>query len=140
MHSRRLLAYLWASPNTLIGLLLWPLSLYRGGTQVVAGVVEVHGPLIAGLLNRCTPIAGGASAMTLGHVIIGQDAECLREARQHEHVHVRQYERWGPLFLPAYVMASLIAWLRGRDPYYGNAFEREAYRRDRHQAQHVYRL
>jgi hypothetical protein len=43
-------------------------------------------------------------------------------------VHVRQYETWGPLFLPAYLMASLIAALRGRHFYFDNAFEVEAYR------------
>ena len=31
------------------------------------------------------------------------------------------------LFLPAYAASSLWAWLRGRDPYRGNAFEREAF-------------
>jgi hypothetical protein len=41
-------------------------------------------------------------------------------------VHVRQYEHWGPLFVPAYLAASLWALLRGRDPYYHNWFEMEA--------------
>jgi hypothetical protein len=44
---------------------------------------------------------------------------------------VRQCERWGPLFLPAYAIASLSAWVRGRDPYEGNRFEREAFAVDR---------
>ena len=65
--------------------------------------------------------------MTLGHVILGQDLDCLRYSRRHEHVHVRQYERWGPFFLPAYLLASFILWLRDRDPYRDNPFEREAY-------------
>ena len=41
----------------------------------------------------------------------------------------RQCERWGPLFIPAYLLASL--WIlfnpRGRNPYFDNPFEREAY-------------
>lgn len=67
--------------------------------------------------------------MTLGHVVWGQDAKCLARSRDHEHVHVRQYERWGPLFIPAYLLASLIAWRRGLDPYMDNPFEVEAYRK-----------
>lgn len=67
--------------------------------------------------------------MTLGHTIIGQDRVALDVARDHEQVHVRQYERWGPLFLPAYLGCSLILWLRRRDPYRDNPFERAAYGR-----------
>ena len=42
-------------------------------------------------------------------------------------VHVRQCERWGPLFIPAYLVASAVLWCRGRDFYEENPFEREAY-------------
>ncbi|MDO8964417.1 MAG: hypothetical protein Q7W30_08015 [Coriobacteriia bacterium] len=45
----------------------------------------------------------------------------------HEHVHVRQYERWGPFFLPAYAISSLVQLARGGDPYRDNRFERQAY-------------
>ena len=48
-------------------------------------------------------------------------------ARDHEHVHVRQYERWGPFMLPAYFLSSFLAWRRGGDYYLDNRFEREAY-------------
>ncbi len=65
--------------------------------------------------------------MTLGHVILGRDAECLDSSRDHEHVHVRQYERWGAFFIPAYLGASVYCWLRGYDAYLDNPFEREAY-------------
>lgn len=65
--------------------------------------------------------------MTIGHVILGQDLFCLDACRDHEMVHVRQYERWGPLFLPAYGIGSLWAWCRGKHPYYDNPFEREAF-------------
>jgi hypothetical protein len=65
--------------------------------------------------------------MTLGHVVLGQDLFLLDATRAHERVHVRQAERWGPLFLPAYVIASVAALLRGGNPYRDNAFEREAY-------------
>ena len=72
-----------------------------------------------------------AAAMTLGHVIIGRDEWCLDSSREHELVHVRQYERWGPLFIPAYLSSSLYLWLRGRDAYFDNPFECEAYDSDR---------
>jgi hypothetical protein len=68
--------------------------------------------------------------MTLGHVVIGRDAVSLENTRSHERVHVEQYERWGPLFVPAYLLASLWAIARRRHPYFDNAFEQEAFSRD----------
>lgn len=64
--------------------------------------------------------------MTLGHVVLGCNAQTLQITRRHERVHVAQCERWGPLFIPAYLFASLLALLRGRHPYRDNHFEREA--------------
>lgn len=123
----RLPCYLWAFPNTALGLACWPIALITGGqATVVRGVLEIQGGAVRWMLTRCLPL-GSASAMTLGHVILGQDQSCLDCARDHEHVHVRQCERWGPLFLPAYLAASLFLYLRGRDPYFDNPFEREAY-------------
>ena len=129
MRGLRPLAYLWAGPATLVGLLILLVATVSGGrAQRVRGVLEVHGGLVRWLLTRLVPIAGGASAITLGHVVVGRDAECLARCRDHEHVHVRQYERWGPLMIPAYFASSLVAWLRGRHYYLDNAFERAARR------------
>ncbi|MEX1094618.1 MAG: hypothetical protein WED34_01145 [Planctomycetales bacterium] len=121
--------YAWASPATLIGLSLVPIVWLQGGSvRVVGGVVEVHGGIVASLLRRGFPwIGAGAAALTLGHVVWGLDAECLARSREHERVHVRQYERWGPFFIPAYLLDSLILRLRGFDPYLDNRFEREAF-------------
>ncbi len=66
--------------------------------------------------------------MTLGHVVLGRDPAALDQSRAHERVHVAQCERWGVAFLPAYACASALAWLRGGDAYFDNAFEREAWR------------
>ncbi len=133
MPSTRLIRwflYLWALPTTAIGILVALLTLLTGGKiQMVDGVLEAHGGFATFLLRRCVPIEGGASAMTLGHIVIGQDAVLLALTRPHERVHVRQVERWGPLFIPLYLLFSLISLLRGRDPYRDNAFEREAYQR-----------
>jgi hypothetical protein len=127
MKRLRPLAYVWASPATLIGLLILVVAAVSGGrARRVRGVLEVHGGLVRWLLTRLVPIAGGASAITLGHVVVGRDAECLARCRDHEHVHVRQYERWGPLMIPAYFASSLAAWVRGRHYYLDNAFERAA--------------
>lgn len=65
--------------------------------------------------------------MTLGHVILGQHRQGLAWTRDHEQVHVRQYERWGPFFIPAYLGISLVLWFQGRDPYRDNPFEVEAF-------------
>ena len=68
-----------------------------------------------------------ALALTLGHVVFGQTRAALDATRAHEHVHVRQYERWGILFVPAYLAVSAYLYLRGRDAYRENPFEVEAY-------------
>ena len=122
--------YLWAGPNTVFGLLCALLALHRGGLNVVDGVLEAHGPLLLWALRHLTPVPGGAAAITFGHVVIGVSAEALNGVRNHERVHVRQYERWGPVFVPAYLAASAWMLVSGRDPYYDNHFERAAYRED----------
>lgn len=124
----RLLRYLWASPNTLLGLGFVPAALLSGGrVRRVDGVLEVYGPAVGWLLRRAGVLPGGILAMTLGHVVVGRDAAALAGCRRHEQVHVRQYERWGPFFLPVYLASSAAAYLRGRDPYRDNVFEREAF-------------
>ena len=123
--------YLWALPNTCVGLLfLLPALLTGGKMEFVQGCLEIRGGIVSFLLRRCTLLPNGASAMTLGHVILGRDALALDLARDHEHVHVRQCERWGPFFLPAYLLASFALWIQRRDPYLDNPFEREAYGRN----------
>jgi hypothetical protein len=122
----RLLRYAWAGPTTLIGLALAIPSLRRGHVAVVDGVIEAHSPFLRRALASFTPLALGADAMTLGHVVIGRDAHALEATRAHERVHVRQYEWWGPLFVPAYLLAGAWALLRGGHPYFDNRFERDA--------------
>ena len=121
------LCMLWAAPWTLLGLCLGTTALLTGGgSQRVGCVLEFHGGLLNRLLRR-VPIAGGAAAMTLGHCVIARTLADLDRSRRHELVHVGQYERWGPLFVPAYLACSAWLWLRGRDPYLDNPFEQEAY-------------
>jgi len=127
----RLLFYLWASPNTLVGL-AWVLlaRLTGGGWSIHTGVIEAHGGWVRPMLQRLPFVQGGALAITIGHVVLAQTRGVHDITRQHERVHVKQYERWGPLFTPAYVLAGLWQWARGNDPYRDNPFEVEAYRVD----------
>jgi len=125
----QLLLHLWAAPGTLIGLSVGLLGLCSGGgARRVRHTLEFHGGFVKWLLQR-TPFQ--AMAMTLGHVVIGQTPAALDVTREHEWVHIRQYERWGPLFIPAYLGCSLGLWLARRNAYYENPFAREAFEHDR---------
>ena len=125
---KRFFRYFWAGPATLIGLVVALALIRRGRVACVDGVVEAHSPLLERALASFTPLARGAEAMTLGHVVLGRDARALEMTRAHERVHVRQYESWGPLFLPAYFLAGACALAMGRHPYFDNRFERAARR------------
>jgi len=130
MRFPRLLAYIWALPTTLVGVpLLLAALLSGGGVRCVNGVLEVHGGLAAVYLRRVVGLflKGGASAMTLGHIVLGLNTAALDATRFHERIHVRQCERWGPFFIPAYLGASLVQLARGRRAYRDNPFERQAY-------------
>lgn len=121
--------YLWAGPTTAVGLAALLAALATGGhVRRAGGVLECWGGAVQVLLGR-RPFR--ASAMALGHVILGGSRRSLDLCRAHELVHVRQAERWGPFFLPAYLGASLWAALRGRHPYRDNPFEMEARRLSR---------
>ena len=119
----KLILVVWAGPNSLIGLTVGFVGLLTGGkVQCRRGCLEFYGGIVEKWLERLD-VAG----MTLGHTILGQTANGLRIVRTHEHVHVRQYERWGPLFLPAYLGWSAWLWWQGKDYYRLNPFEVEAY-------------
>lgn len=119
------LAIIWTLPNTLLGVGLGLLGMLLGGrARWVGGALEFHGTALRWLFGK---LPNGVRAMTLGHSILGVDESSLERARDHEHVHVRQYERWGPLFIPAYLGCSLLLLLRGQDPYHDNPFEKQAY-------------
>jgi len=129
--GREALRRLWAGPASLIGLAFVPLARVTGGrVRIVRGVVEASGGLLAPLLSRGNPWFP-IQAITLGHVVLGVSAETLERCRAHELVHVRQYERWGPLFPLLYLASSAAALGRGRGGYAGNAFEREAFAAER---------
>lgn len=120
----RVIRYSWAAPTTLVGLIAGAMTLCSGGkVQKRQGALEFHGGF-----SRWLADLAGFAAMTLGHVIIGRDRWSLDFCREHEQAHVRQVERWGIAFIPAYLLASVLAWARGRHYYRDNYFERDARR------------
>ena len=82
-------------------------------------MLEFHGGL---LTHAPLPL----DAITLGHVILARNRALLDIWSSHEQVHVRQYELWGLLFVPAYLADSAWQWLHGRRAYLDNHFERQA--------------
>jgi hypothetical protein len=116
--------YAWALPASLIGITLILLTLVSGGrARLHSGVWEASGGWFGRRLSRGMPFSGPVAAITFGHVVLGDCDESLCSTRAHEREHVRQYERWGLLFFPAYFMAWIWAWLNGGHPYVDNAFE-----------------
>lgn len=124
MRLFQLLRLLWAAPWSLVGMLLGGLMLACRGrgrvrVRVVQGALEFSGGALAAL-------PWPMDAITLGHVILGRSDALLDGLRCHEQVHVRQYERWGILLVPAYLASSAWHGLIGGDAYRDNAFERQA--------------
>ena len=121
----RVVLIVWAAPGTVPGLVVGVVGLLTGGKyQLHTGVLEFYGGATARFLTM-TPVK--AAAMTFGHVVLGRDAPSLDFTRAHERIHVRQYERWGPFFIPAYLFFTAVLWMMGRDAYRDNPFEVEAF-------------
>lgn len=123
----RLMAYAWTAPNSALGILVGLGVLVLGGRmRMGSGVVEFHGGR-AGRFFAALPGPFRFGAITLGHVILGTCHEELVLLREHEHVHVRQFEQWGVFFLPVYALSSAWEVLHRRSGYRNNYFERQAY-------------
>lgn len=108
---------LWAAPASLVGLLLAPTFRKRRLTRGVLLCEGASWPRKLGWKKH--------RAITFGHVVLCVD-DMDDKTMDHELVHVRQYERWGLGFWPAYLMSSVRAKLRGGDAYRDNRFEKEA--------------
>jgi hypothetical protein len=108
----------------MVGICCLPFS---SNISIYRGTIGCYGRAVALLLRR-VPIGGGARAMTLGHTILACDRLSFIETHPHELVHVRQYERWGVFFVPAYLLCGLWLWWTNQNPYLDNPFEIEAYR------------
>jgi hypothetical protein len=107
-----------------VGLLAGALTLGTGGrVRLREGTLEFHGGFATWFANVI-----GFDGMTLGHAILGRNPLALDAVRAHEQAHVRQVERWGIAFIPAYFVASFLAWRAGGHYYRDNWFERDARR------------
>ena len=120
------LSIFWASPYSLFGIFVGILGCLTGGSVQKRGIaLEFYGGATNVFLRYVCGV--WVSAITFGHTILGKDPVTLDAVREHEWVHVRQYQRWGPLFGPAYLISSLLVWWQGKRAYRDNHFEREAY-------------
>ncbi|HEX2025288.1 MAG TPA: hypothetical protein VHH92_02725 [Actinomycetota bacterium] len=104
------LAYVWASPNTLIGLVLGLLAFQRPRTA--RGILLFDGPprgftAVLRWFRR--------SAITYGHVVLS-NRPVEGTLLAHELHHVWQYERLGPLYLPLYLLVWVFTGYR-RHPF-----------------------
>ncbi len=117
MIALRALAYLWALPGTILGLLLGVSTLTR--PTIRNGIFVFQSSRGFAALHRRI----GFAAITLGHVMI-VNATPSDALWAHELVHVRQWAALGPLMLVAYPLASIAGYRR-------NPFEVAARRRAR---------
>ena len=117
----------WAAPWSFLGASVGIVGLLTGGEFRRQGkIMEFWGGVIP-LFLRYFPFVAGSPVATFGHVVVGRSTRHLDACRPHQMIHVRQYECWGPLFVPAYLTCWFVLLSRGRHPYYDNPFEREAY-------------
>lgn len=124
----KVILVVWVSPYSLLGICIGAVGMLDGGRgRFRDGALEFYGGGTARFVRRL-PTGPTTAGFTLGHTILGQTGSGLELVGKHERVHVRQFERWGPLMGPAYLGASAWMWLRGRDAYRDNPFEVEAYR------------
>ncbi|RYF29112.1 MAG: hypothetical protein EOO23_07110 [Comamonadaceae bacterium] len=125
-HWRAIVRLLWASPCSAVGIVLAGVPLLAGGrARWSSGALEVtyrESEADCGRLARKLAFRG----IVFGHVILAVTRSELLSIGPHERVHVRQYERWGPLFFFAYGASSIWQLLRGRSAYWDNHFEIEA--------------
>lgn len=121
------LKILWASPWSLWGMSIGILGLLTGGGLRRSGrILEFWGGFLP-IFLKYFPFIAGSPVATFGHVILGRCPRHLDACRPHQLIHVKQYECWGPLFVPTYIMCWFVLWCVGKRPYYDNPFEREAF-------------
>ena len=98
MPYLRWLAYLWTSPNTVLGLVLGLLAFQRPRRTHGIVIFDAHVRGFVWFLRKLR-----RSAITYGHVVLA-NAPVEGRLLVHELHHVRQYERLGPLYIPLYLL------------------------------------
>ena len=95
------LGFVWTLPNTLLGLVAGALTFQRP-RAVDGALVFDRGPRGLTAVMR----AFDRAAMTVGYVIVSSEpveGTLLR----HEKHHIVQYRRWGPFFIPVYLLLAV---------------------------------
>lgn len=95
------LGFVWAMPNTLLGLVVGALTFQTPRIHGGAIVFDREPRGVTWLLR-----AMNRTAMTLGFVIVSA-APVEGRLLAHERHHVRQSMLWGPLFVPVYLALAL---------------------------------
>lgn len=114
-------SYFWALPLVLIGLLL-ALIYVPLEARVRKGIVEIR-------VRRIVFGYATTTGQTWGWLVlykIPSFADLPERLAVHEGAHVLQGRILGPLFILAYPIASLVAWVRGGHVYRDNWFEIQA--------------
>lgn len=96
------LGFVWTAPNTLLGLLLGLLTFQV--PRLAHGLVlfDRHPRGLTRLLSLLH-----RSTMTVGFVVVSA-VSVEGRLLAHEAHHVRQYQAWGPLFIPVYLLLGLV--------------------------------
>jgi hypothetical protein len=95
------LGFVWAMPNTLLGLVVGAFTFQRPRIHGGAIVFD-RGPRGVTWMLR----AMNRTAMTLGFVIVSA-APVEGRLLAHERHHVRQSMLWGPFFVPVYLALAI---------------------------------
>ena len=95
------LGFVWAMPNTLLGLVVGALTFQTPRIHGGAIVFDREPRGVTWLLR-----AMNRTAMTLGFVIVSA-APVEGRLLAHERHHVRQSMLWGPLFVPVYLALAI---------------------------------
>jgi hypothetical protein len=96
-----LVGFVWTVPNTVLGLVLGALTFQLPRAHGGAFVFDRTPRGLTRILR-----AMNRRAMTVGFVIV---AAVPVEGRllAHERHHIRQYSRWGPFFIPVYLVLAI---------------------------------
>ena len=95
------LGFVWTSPNTLIGLVLG-LCTFQPPRVADGAIIFDRAPRgLTALMLRADRVA-----MTVGFVILSA-RPLTGHLLAHEQQHIRQYEVWGPLFIPVYLVLAI---------------------------------
>jgi hypothetical protein len=114
MALLRVLAYVWTSPNTVLGFTFGLFSFQRPRLDEGVFFFDRHRRGFVSLLAVFK-----RAAITYGHVVLS-NRPVQGPLLVHELHHVRQYERLGPLYLPLYVLIWIFT------GYQGHPFEKAA--------------